>query len=57
MVELKMSFVSENSSSVSLPCIYFMSLPSINLDQESSVAEWVRSLNFSALNHSIISPL
>ena len=27
------------------------------LDEAAPVAEWVRSLNFSALNHSIISPL
>ena len=29
----------------------------LRLDDAAPVAEWVRSLNFSALNHSIISPL
>ena len=35
MVELKLFAVSRNASRASLPCIHFMSIPSINLSHEN----------------------
>ena len=49
-------FIRKNAPIIVLHCSHFLKFSLIYM-QAAPVAEWVRSLYFSALNHSIISPL